>query len=170
MSANFENDPEFNEAIPKSSSTRGFRLVELLAVLGILALLVALLLPATRSAREPARRSQCVNNLKMIALALRNYEQQYKALPPAYSVDAGGRPLHSWRTLILPYLEQARLYNTIDLAKPWDDPANARAMETIPTVYLCPSAVGPSGTTTYLANVSPDGCLVPGRPRPLAEI
>src|SRR3954454_6917330 len=122
MSANFENDPEFNAAIPKSSSTRGFGLLELLAVLGILALLIALLLPATRSAREPARRSQCVNNLKQLAQALRSYEQAYRSLPPAYSVDARGRPLHSWRTLILPYLEHARLYNPIALTKPWDDP------------------------------------------------
>ena len=51
----------------------------------------------------------------------------YKALPPAYTVDADGRPLHSWRTLILPYLEQEPLYQTIDLSKPWNDPANAKA-------------------------------------------
>ena len=59
-----------------------------------------------------------------------NYEQAYNALPPAYTVDANGRPLHSWRTLILPYLEQESLYQTIDLSKPWNDPANARAVET----------------------------------------
>jgi prepilin-type processing-associated H-X9-DG protein len=170
MSANFENDPEFNESIPKPSTTRGSRLLESLAVLGILVLLIALLLPATRSSREAARRSQCVNNLKDIALALRNYEETHKALPPAFSVDAKGRPLHSWRTLILPYLEQGGLYQTIDLTKPWDDPANARAMEAIPSVYRCPSAVGPPGMTAYLAVVSPRGCLAPGRSRPLAEI
>jgi prepilin-type processing-associated H-X9-DG protein len=170
MSANFENDREFNDAIPKPSRGRRFRLVELLAVLGIIVLLIGLLLPATRSARPAARRSQCVNNLKQIALALHNYEQAYKALPPAYTVDAQGRPLHSWRTLILPYLERDDLYRTIDLSKPWNDPANAKALEASPGVFRCPEAVGPPHTTTYLAIVSPDGCFSPKESRRLAEI
>src|SRR5258708_3361414 len=104
MSANSGNDPEFNDTIPKPGSGRGVKLVELLAVLSIIGLLIGLLLPAPRSARPAARRAQCNNNLKQIALALQNYEQAHKALPPAYTVDAEGRPLHSWRTLILPYL------------------------------------------------------------------
>jgi prepilin-type processing-associated H-X9-DG protein len=170
MSANFENDPEFNDAIPKPSSGRGFRLVEVLVVLGIIAILIALLLPATRSARPAARRSQCVNNLKLIALALHNYEQAHKALPPAYTVDAKGRPLHSWRTLILPYLDHGSLYRTIDLSKPWNDPANAKALETKPAVFRCPEAVGPQNTTSYLAIAAPNGCLIPRESRRLAEI
>src|SRR5438552_2302923 len=103
MSANSGNDPEFNDSIPKSRSGRGFTLIELLVVLAIIALLLALLLPATRSAGPAARRAQCVNNLKQIALALYEYEQVHKSLPPAYTVDPKGRPLHSWRSLILPY-------------------------------------------------------------------
>src|SRR4051794_1481798 len=106
MSANFENDPAFNDPIPKPRPGRGFTLVELLVIVGIIVFLIALLLPATRSSSQAARRSQCVNNLKQIALALYNYEQAHNALPPAYIVDAKGRALHSWRTLILPYLEQ----------------------------------------------------------------
>lgn len=169
MSANFEDDPEFN-AIPKSSPRRGFRLVETLTVLAILVILMALLLPASRSARPAARRSQCTNNLKQIALALLNYEQACHALPPAYTVDANGRPLHSWRTLILPYLEQKPLYDTIDLSKPWNDPANARAFETALPVFQCPEVARPGNTTSYLAIAGPHGCLKPGEPRPLAEI
>src|SRR3954471_11332404 len=170
MSAHSGNDPEFNDSIPKPSSGRRFRLVELLVVLGIIALLIALLLPATRSAGPAARRSQCINNLKQIALALQNYEEAHKALPPAYTVDAKGRPLHSWRTLILPYLEQGPLYRTIDLSKPWNDPANAKALGTSLSAFRCPEAVGPRNTTTYLAIVAPDGCLIPGESRRLAEI
>ena len=94
----------------------------------------------------------------------------YKALPPAYTVDANGRPLHSWRTLILPYLEQEPLYQTIDLSKPWNDPANAKASETVLPVFRCPEAVGPQNTTTYLAIVAPNGCLIPKESRRLAEI
>jgi prepilin-type processing-associated H-X9-DG protein len=170
MSANSGNDPEFNDAIPKPSSGRGFRLVEVLVVLGIIAVLMGLLLPATRTSRRAARRTQCGNNLKQIALALHNYEQAHRALPPAYTVDAKGRPLHSWRTLILPYLEQEPLYRTIDLSKPWNDPANAQALETFLPVFRCPEAVGPQNTTTYLAIVAPNGCLIPKESRRLAEI
>ena len=83
MSANSGNDSEFNDTIPKPSSGRGFKLVELLVILGIVGLLIGLLLPLNRSARPAARRSQCVNNLKQIALALHNYEQAHKTLPPA---------------------------------------------------------------------------------------
>jgi type II secretory pathway pseudopilin PulG len=171
MSAQFEHDPEFNDNILKPRSPRRFRLVRAVGVLGIVLLLIALLLPAIRPSSGPAaRRAQCVNNLKQIALALHNYEQMHNALPPAYIVDAGGRPLHSWRTLILPYLEQAPLYRTIDLSKPWNDPVNAKALETILPVYRCPAAVGPENATTYLAIAGPNSCLIPGQPRRLAEI
>jgi prepilin-type processing-associated H-X9-DG protein len=170
MSANFANDPEFNDGIPKPKSGRRFRLVEVVLVLGIIPILIALLLPATRSARPAARRAQCVNNLKQIAHALHSYEQAHKALPPAYTVDGKGRPLHSWRTLILPYLEQGPFYQTIDLSKPWDDPANSMALKAIVPVFRCPEAVGPQNTTTYLAIVAPNGCLIPNESRRLAEI
>jgi hypothetical protein len=136
----------------------------------IIAVLIALLLPATRSARPAARRAQCTNNLKQIALALRHYEQDHKALPPAYTVDAHGRPLHSWRTLILPYLEHEALYRTIDLSKPWNDPANARALATSLPVFQCPESVKRPNMTTYLATTAPNGCLIPREPRRLAEI
>jgi prepilin-type processing-associated H-X9-DG protein len=170
MSSDFANDPEFNDAVPKPRRGRGARLIELLAALGVIVLLIALLLPATRSSRSAARRAWCVNNLKQIGLALHNYEEEHNALPPAYTVDAEGRPLHSWRTLILPYLDQEALYQTIDLAKPWNDPANARARETALSVFRCPGAVGPENTTAYLAIVAPGGCFLPNEPRRLAEI
>jgi len=171
MSAKFENDPEFDDATPKPSTRCGFTLLEAMVVIGIIALLIAFLLPAVRSGSGPAvRRAQCVNNLKQIALALYNYERAYKVLPPAYTVDASGRPLHSWRTLVLPYLEQESLYRTIDLSKPWNDPANARANEAMPPVFRCPGASGPPNTTSYLAITGPDGYLIGEGSRRLAEI
>ncbi len=126
----------------------------LIACAGIL---VALLLPAVQAAREAARRMQCSNNLKQIALALHNYESANGSFPPAYTVDAAGRPLHSWRTLILPYLEQGNLYNQIDLNKAWDDPANVRISEMTIAPYQCPSANLANGSTTYVAIVDPSG-------------
>jgi prepilin-type processing-associated H-X9-DG protein len=170
MSPNSQNDPEFNDVPPKPRSGRGFTLGEFFLVVAIIAVLIALLLPASRSARSPARRAQCTNNLKQIAMALRNYEEVHKALPPAYTVDASGRPLHSWRTLILPYLEQDALYRTIDLSKPWNDPVNAKALATPIGEFHCPASDRPENTTTYLAIVATNGCLIPKEARRLAEI
>lgn len=133
-------------------------------------LCIALLLPATRNARPAARRVHCQNNLKQIALALYNYADEWGALPPAYTVDADGHPLHSWRTLILPYLDQSPLYDTIDLSKPWNDPANLKAYETAIHIYNCPSTDGPRTHTTYMAVVAPGSCLQPHQPRKFSEI
>ena len=83
------------------------------------------------------------------------------------TTDATGRPLHSWRTLILPYLDQRSLYNAIDLSKPWDDPANADALSKIPSVYRCPSFAGASPLTTYVAVVGPNAYLHPQNSRTL---
>lgn len=162
-----------NELPPSESSgkpPRRFTAIELLVVVVIILVLVALLLPATRSARPAAYRMQCSNNLKSIALALHNYAATYDALPPAYTVDAAGEPLHSWRTLILPFLGQQALYDQIDLSKPWDDPIHAAIAETQLFAYQCPAEHGAKGLTTYLAVVGQRACLHPTNPRPLAEI
>lgn len=141
-----------------------------LAVLAIGTLLTFLLLPATRTAREAGRRNTCANNLKQIALALRNYEATYRALPPAYTVDADGKPLHSWRTLILPFLDLEQLYKLIDLSKPWDGPANAAPFKTQIAVYQCPSHPSSPNHTTYLAVVASNGCFRPVEARRLSDI
>ena len=112
---------------PTSSTSTVVIVILVFMVAGLLGcggILVALLLPAVSAAREAARRTQCMNHLKQVALALHNYHDVFQAFPPAYTVDEDGKPLHSWRTLILPYLEQAALYEQIDLSKPWDAPEN----------------------------------------------
>ena len=121
------------EVTPKSW---GQRVVEGLVAVSIITILIALLLPATRSARPAARRTQCKNHLKQIGLALHNYHDAYGSFPPAFTTDADGRPLHSWRTLILPFGEHRTLYDTIDLSKPWDHPDNNAALEAIPDLPL----------------------------------
>ena len=148
----------------------GFSLVSVFAVVCILMILIALFLPATRRAGGAARRSQCKNNLKQIALALYNYRETYEALPPAVTVDADGQPLHSWRTLILPFLDQQQLYASIDLSKSWDHPVNAAARETSVATYTCPSAVTPQNRTTYKALVGSSRCFSRTEPRRLSEI
>ncbi|MEQ8839040.1 MAG: DUF1559 domain-containing protein, partial [Lacipirellulaceae bacterium] len=144
------------------NKTKGLTLVEGLIVQVVLFIVVGLLMPSIRTTRNPARQSMCRNNLRQVSLALLNYEKANGTLPPAYSVDESGKRLHSWRTLILPYIESGSLHELIDFTKPWDDPANAKARETPFPTYLCPSYPGEDETlTTYLAVVGP-GCAFTG--------
>ena len=93
---------------------RGFTLVELLVVIAIIGILVGLLLPAVQAAREAARRMQCSNNLKQLALAFHNHHDAYKAFPTGGQEKTGGRYLIGWPGKIFPYFEQGNLRNTID--------------------------------------------------------
>jgi prepilin-type processing-associated H-X9-DG protein len=148
----------------------GFTRLEMLAVVGIIALLIALLLPNVRVAREAARRNSCNNLFKQIGLALQNYHELWSVFPPAHTIDSNGKKLHNWRTLILPYIEEVPLYKSIDLAKPWDDPANAKALSTEVSTYQCPSFTGAPTHTTYFAVVTPESCMRPGQSVKLVDI
>lgn len=111
----------------------------------------ALLLPAVQGSREAARRSQSMNNLKQIALAMHNYHDTYGRLPPAYVADKEGKPLLSWRVLILPYMEQEPLYRAFHLDEPWDSPHNRKLSQTPVPVYRSPNSTAPPNKTNYLA-------------------
>jgi prepilin-type N-terminal cleavage/methylation domain-containing protein/prepilin-type processing-associated H-X9-DG protein len=140
----------------------GFTLIELLVVIAIIAVLIALLLPAVQSAREAARRAQCVNNLKQVGLAVQNYESAHGRLPSART----GSP-HLWSSLaqMLPQLEGAPVANSINFdlgslpspARPLDY-GNATALQTVIATFLCPSdprqdRLDPGfGPNNYVAN------------------
>jgi hypothetical protein len=132
---------------------------------------IALLYAALPSAREAALRSQCARNLKEISLGILNYDAANGMLPPAYTVDANGKPMHSWRVLILPYMGPAenRLYRKYNLNEPWNGPNNSKLASSIPDVYRCPShadeKTSSSATeTNYVMAVGPQTAF-PGSTR-----
>jgi prepilin-type N-terminal cleavage/methylation domain-containing protein/prepilin-type processing-associated H-X9-DG protein len=143
----------------RSSAGRGFTLIELLAVITIIGVLIALLLPAVQSAREAARRAQCTNNLKQIGLALHRYHDVWQDLPPAYLTRrANGLELGAgwaWGTLILPYLEQRPLYDAANFDLGFGEVAalpdhfglfeNGTVRRVSVSMFLCPSAGGGEG-------------------------
>jgi prepilin-type processing-associated H-X9-DG protein len=150
-------------------------IVLLIAGIGFLAcggVLVALLLPAVQSAREAARRAQCSNNLKQIALALHNYHDTYRSFPPAYTVDENGNPLHSWRTLILPFLEQSALYGQIHLNEPWNSEHNQTISQIVIPTFCCPSdsRQPASPNTCYMAIVGAGTIFEGATPVPISDI
>ena len=138
-----------------------------------LTIAIGLLLPAIQEAEE-ANRTQCANNLKNIALALQTYYDANGALPPAYTVDENGRPLHSWRVLILPYLGEAEsaLYEEIRLDEPWNSEWNSQFHGHMPAVFLCPSeAVDATyGLTTYSVVVGAETAFPGGRGRRFSTV
>ncbi len=166
MSENPFATPETHDTkmLPTRRWGAAILIVFLLAAVGCV--LVMLFLPLIHRGRI----GQCWSNLKTINVALGNYHDEYGSFPPEYTVDVNGRPLHSWRTLLLPYLDQKELYQQIDLSKPWNDPANAAALETSLFVFRCPSARMPSNHTIYLCVSGRNFCFHDNFPKNISNI
>jgi len=146
----------------RSDRRSGFTLIELLVVIAIIAVLIALLLPAVQQAREAARRAQCINNLKQLGLSVHNFHDQYRKLPPSVQMHPSVGDISdynqnfgpNWAVLILPFMDQAPLYNSvsnsINTYLTTGDSAWRSVRSTRIPVLLCPSD---TGSETNLASV-----------------
>ncbi|MHC2069142.1 DUF1559 domain-containing protein [Bremerella sp. T1] len=138
-------------------------IIVIMIVLGVLGLLcagvMALAFPALVQARLAARRANSQNNLKQIGLALHNYHDTFGTLPPAYIPDEDGKPMHSWRVLILPFMEQGAAYDRYDFSQPWDSPQNlelAKMLEPYMYTSFASDDDVESGMTPIVALAGPD--------------
>lgn len=138
----------------RSSRIRGFTLIEVLVVLFVIGLLVALLLPAVQQSRAAARRTQCLNHLKQIGLALHNYHDVFQSLPSGYitalpeDINATEQSHWGWGALLLPYLEQTPRYQTLQpnqrlLHENLTSAEGLQALTTPIAVFRCPDDSGP---------------------------
>lgn len=103
------------------------------------ALSFVLLIPAVQRVREAAARTQSQNNLKQITLAMHSFNDTHRRLPPAVVYGKDGRPLYSWRVLILPFIEEDPLFRQFKLDEPWDSPNNLPLLERMPAAYRHPN-------------------------------
>lgn len=171
----------------RTSKSAAFTLIELLVAIAIIAVLIALLLPAIQRAREAARRTQCRNNLKQLGLALQNYSDTFSSLPPAVVIaDVGGRLVSggwSVHARLLPFLEQSGGYNAVNFDFAYDHPTNVTVAQMNVEVFMCPSdpdtlpyphSFGLAGVTSYGWNMgdwyvwggaNPSGTNYANRPR-----
>jgi prepilin-type N-terminal cleavage/methylation domain-containing protein/prepilin-type processing-associated H-X9-DG protein len=163
----------------RSAIRRGFTLIELLVVIAIIGVLIALLLPAVQAAREAARRAQCTNNMKQIGLGVANYESAHGAYPASYgTLNYDGTSWGTWgsfspQAMLLPFVEQTPLYNSINIGlhshgcdgcsgpEGYSWKTNTTAVTTRINSFICPSSPLPPGTylgrnrpsTSYFASV-----------------
>ncbi|MCA9191492.1 MAG: DUF1559 domain-containing protein [Planctomycetales bacterium] len=117
----------------------------------VVSLFAYLLAPSLQTIRAMHDKNLCLQNLQRIARALDQYANDHDAYPPPMTVDSSGRPLHSWRTLLLPYLGEEELYSGVQWDLPWNSTENSFLANSCPDVYRSPSGGGPTiGETSYV--------------------
>ncbi|HMO15846.1 MAG TPA: DUF1559 domain-containing protein [Pirellulaceae bacterium] len=158
--------PPVNHPVKPRLETSNSTLKIVLIVCGIMLMLLALagffllflLVPAIGGVRDAARRSAASNQARVLIISLHNYHGANNRFPNAAIRDQSGVPLHSWRTSLLPFIESAHILQRIDLAKPWNDPTNAAAINSFVYAFSSPRCPDSQETnkTAYVAVVGPD--------------
>ncbi len=161
------------KAIPMQPPAKRFQfsvrklLCSMVVLSALLAIVVQLVLPTIHAARARARASMCINNLKQIGVGLLNYHDVYECFPPAVARDSNGKPMHSWRTAITPFLDSSTFYMQYDQGQPWNSPKNLACLAacngSYESVYRCPESAAPfgSGFTNYVMVVGPQTASPP---------
>lgn len=121
----------------------------------LVAAAVAMLLPSVRSG-PPLPRVRCMNSIRLAALGILEYKKNNGHFPPPFTTDPSGNRLHSWRALILPYIEERELCALIDFEKPWNHPSNAKAASMMPDAYRCAADKSDDNSTSFLAVLDPN--------------
>lgn len=134
----------------------GFTILELLTTLGIVGILAAVILPAVSSAREAARRIECVDHLRQIGLALHNYHDQHRCLPSGWQWEFSGMSAYGWAVPLLPHLEEGAVHRQVDRNRSLGHSAHGTARQTSLPLLLCPSDIAEPTFTLY-AEKGPSG-------------
>ncbi len=141
--------------VGRSRGGEAKRVANLAIGLAVLTVFFSCTMSANRGGHHPYRRAQFMNNMKQVGLALHNYKDAYGRFPPAVVRDANGRPLYSWRVLILPFMEQSELYNQFHLDEAWDSRHNRALLSRCPLEYRPIGVDVPEGGTFIQVYVGP---------------
>lgn len=154
------------------TATLQFKMLRFAGILLAVGLVLIIFLDSDAGVTSRYRPSSSIN-IKEIGLALLNYHRDYGRFPPAFVADARGKPLYSWRMLILPYLEEQHLAKSIRRDEAWDGPNNVKLAQTDLEVFSCPenrdSTKPPPTTTAFLAVVGPHTAWAGAKPRKLSD-
>jgi len=145
-----------------------------LLVLGFIVLGVgfALVSRVIQKDRDVSSGSKCSGHLKLLSMAMHNYHDVHAHFPPAYVLGPDGKPWHSWRVLLLPYIEEDKLYGDYNFGEPWDGPNNRKLQARTPKFYACPSDSEnlKKGRTNYFVVVGPDTVFPGAKPTKLDAV
>ena len=157
------------DGLPNANA--GLTKIELVAALLITTVLLMLLLPAIPNGHpQIANGFWCDKNLADIGIAVRLYHEEHGIYPPAYVADANGKPLYSWRVLLLPYLTRREFYKDFDKTKSWDAPENLPFLKRMPDVYRCGSQSSEVEFTSYVGLFGDDCFFSGSQGRSIASI